>query len=707
MRFSVLTLAIISSLSPQAVANPSIKQSFSQTGFSGNLRTPNAHTINYGDINFAINFENNVDHQVGYGRGAHNSLLLGVGLLPGVELLAQNTFKRFNGVGTYHSGAGSDLSFSLKLSSVGWFPESPWQVAIGQQDFGGIANHHDNTYGVVSYDWQALRLSAGYGRQSSFDTVDHAGGNNQMGPDYLNGAFGGVEWQAYEWLNLKSDYDGTGFNAGLVLSAPAQWLPKGWNSQFILQGYSNSNTFNRDNAWVGLQFGLPLGGSNELPLTTRKQYPSTTVKPPSRNQQLVQTKDYSPAPNANQPLPTQVAIVKDKAAVAPTTLQQQQQQIVAALVEHGFENIKINHNSERLELAYENFIYLHNELDGLQQVLKIVNKYYHGAYDIYMLNNQIPVLLVREQISHNNSQAPIATQYISYDVSHYYDQVAWGDDFENSGTFVPRVNFSPGLITSLGTEWGVFDYSLSLQTAMSIDLWKGGTVDVRHNLPVAQSDDVGPFPWYPVPEQKNRVNRILLHQAWALPQNIFTQFSGGLVYGDFVGVFNETRWQSPQGHHKFSFRGGQFRHQDTDFKAEPKLFYYRYYRPEFDWALELHSGEYWYGDRGYGAKSIHWFGDVATTIEYHKTEDASYAGMYFSFPISFGKSMTAKRGYQITGVDEWRHGYYTDISSQGNWLAPTAKAEPWLQHSLTKRYFNRDRMSAAYIEAHLDRLNDD
>ena len=132
--------------------------SFSQTGFSGILRTPHASTIHYGDASFALNWEEDINYQSGYTSGAHNTILLGFGVLPGVEFSLQNSYKSFKGKGGFNSGAASDLAFYFKISSEHYFKDWPVQFALGANDVGGMTKGHRNYYSVLSYPYDNFEI---------------------------------------------------------------------------------------------------------------------------------------------------------------------------------------------------------------------------------------------------------------------------------------------------------------------------------------------------------------------------------------------------------------------------------------------------------------------------------------------------------------------------------------------------------------------
>jgi hypothetical protein len=61
---------------------------------------------------------------------------------------------------------------------------------------------------------------------------------------------------------------------------------------------------------------------------------------------------------------------------------------------------------------------------------------------------------------------------------------------------------------------------------------------------------------------------------------------------------------------------------------------------------------------------------------------------------------------QIRGIEQWTYGYRTMVNNPSNDLNGSLAATSDLQNSLDRNYYNRDRLSASYINANLVRLQD-
>ncbi|PMH45943.1 hypothetical protein BCU68_09105 [Vibrio sp. 10N.286.49.B3] len=673
------------------------RTSMAQTGGSGLLRTPNAETLPFGEVSFNYHQEEGVDSDLGNSRGPHNTLLLAVGLFPDLEVSFQNTYQDFSSCANH-----CDLSASAKLSFDWLIPDNWFQFAIGGSDLGGQAVHHRTYYGVASKQLDQFRLSLGFGENGGDS-------EHQMGPNYLSGPFGGIEYQPWQWLQVVADYDGSGMNAGIKAFTPQEWLPLGMTANLTYQAYSNSDApYGRDNQWLGLGLTVPLAGTH---LSSRYERGQGDVG--------VDTARPTNAVIAEPVVIEDVVIAKPvsekkvDASVSPAANYSELTLISNLLVDYGFENVSVGESQHTLLVKAENNLFNRNELDAIGVILGVISELSnYPSFEFVLLNNNIPVLSVAgsEQDLHAIFQAdssPSTLPRLAVNNSpRTHDKATWLTDRDNTHTFKPRVILSPSLYSTIGTERGVFDYSLALSTNVQLPIWTGGSLDVRHLLPLSHSDDFEDGKAFADARHKSTVDRILFHQGFKLPADVFTQFSVGQIKSDYVGGTAEFRWQSPQGAHKLGLEASYYenREDSTQQDATPVLAHYRYYFDQYDWALEANAGEYWHGDSGFTVTSKHWFGDTAVSIFYQHT-DQSFAGLNFSIPLSFRKDM-APDPIQIKGTEEWTWGYRTMVRNQVNRIDGDLAQTSDLQNKLDRSYYNRDRLSARYINANLTRLKD-
>lgn len=719
MRLLTIRMLFVCLLIPIGTAQ-AVNQSMAQTGFSGLLRIPDADALPFGTFSLNYQYEDNIDYQTCYGCGAHKTILMGIGLFPGLEFSVQNTHKQISDGPGWSSTHSSDLSFSAKYDFKPFLPDDWFSFALGVQDYGGAASKHKNAYAVASKSFfdntpYNVRLTAGYGKGSS---------SNQMGANYLQGGFAGVEWQPTQWLQFISDYDGTGVNAGVKLFTVDNWLPYDWKANLTYQAYSNSLTYNRDNSWVGFGFTVPLSmGVDSHRYDSNGVNEGKIFLPDPQKKVIVEVKEQPKQRVADAPRLTDFAESQQK--------NQRTEQLLTKLIKYGFENVRIGWRANVLVVSLENNLFNKNELDALGVALGFITESdLSQNFEFYLLNNDIPVLKVAgnserfKNYLQQKADQPIRDHGLQISSKNLQTQgVSWFSKKQASSNFVPRVIFAPHLYSNIGTELGVFDYSLALSSNLQLPLWKGGVIDTRYLLPVMHSDSYDDGEYFANSRHKSQLDRILFHQAFSLPGAITTQFTVGQLYKVYSGIVNETRWESASGLHRIKTEVGDFKHDNNDYDYQPTLVSYRYFIRGLDLAVEGTYGQYWAGDMGGSLSLKQWFGDMSVNVTYQNTtcdssdtqfscahdgsaEKHEYAGLTFQFPLGTRKNASPAIGVQIKTLEQWGFGYRSRLNNDANYIGSGRGGKSNLQYNLDQQYFNRDRLSKSYIESNMQRLRE-
>jgi hypothetical protein len=109
-----------------------------------------------------------------------------------------------------------------------------------------------------------------------------------------------------------------------------------------------------------------------------------------------------------------------------------------------------------------------------------------------------------------------------------------------------------------------------------------------------------------------------------------------------------------------------------------------------------------------------YFGDTLFSVYYKDVETAQSkhvqaGGIRFSFPLTPRRDMKATIA-QVKGMDNWSYAQETVIAARGkerNWLdVPPLAINPVPAYNISDVFYNRDRLSEAYIKLHLLRLRD-
>ncbi len=693
MRLQRVNLCVALVLACPQVMAADFQHSLAQEPYTGLLKTPNAQVADYGLAQF--DFSNPIERQGGYIDGYN--YMATAGLFPGLEVTGRIATQEHDSH-CFTEGCGiRDLSASAKYQ-LPFIPKEWFDVAIGARDMGGAANNFRAYYGVLSKEWKQLRFTAGAGTSES-----------PLGQ--LDGPFGGVEWQPFGWLQLLAEYDANSVNLGAKLFTPQQWSPTGWQAYTSVQAYQQEDRAERD-YWFGVGIKVPMWLGSKHTAAAVQSNRITPEEIADANQRVASVSQQATTTSS-------VTAVSVPATVTPAVTKPEiadTQPLVAQLQQAGFESIRAAVIDNQLMVALENNRYNWNELDALGVALGLMADYAPAQtrdLQLILLNQKLPVLAVSS--SKTCAQAYLQqtgncdnrTTFFDVSTRDLTKQLAKlnTQPETNNASFRPRLVVAPAIRSNVATEYGVLDYSLALSSNLQLPLWQGAMFDTRHLAPLSESDDYEDGAIWGKSRYESEFDRVLVHQAFRLPAELFTKFSAGRIMSDYEGVQNETRWESAQGVHRFKLETARFTSDERDHTATPILGSYRYYKADWDWAGELTVGEFWQGDHGYKLVSKHWFGDTEIRLFLRDTRE-QIAGIEFAIPLTLRQDMKPTRFGQLRGSEQFAYGIETLVGKEHNRLTSGIGITPGLTHNVDQVYFNRDRLSPAYVESHLIRLRE-
>ncbi|PML58637.1 YjbH domain-containing protein [Vibrio breoganii] len=667
-----LALSLVTGFSYPALAQVDILPS--QQGFSGLIFAPNAQTIETG--RGSALFSQGVPY-----RGSIAELdnwYVNAGVFPHLEVGGRIVTQTYDCNGYTESGCGiRDLSATAKFQLPYLEDLTGFNLAFGAQDIGGAASNFDAYFVVADTEIESfnLRLSGGYGQ-------------SDLSLGVLDGPFAGAEWQPFDFVQLAGEYDAQEFNAAVRLMTPRDMLPYG--AQLAAQYQLYSGHENQDQTLWGVSASVPFFGDT----FTRNKY--SDVKPDSQTQ-----------------IETQLA----KGDASSLT------QLVGKLEQEGFVNIRVGANLDTLVIALESKRYQHNTMDGAGVALGIISANSgEGLFadlprgsskaqkvELVLLQNKVPMLSINTELNCYRDFLKSGAeceqmQFSNQDLAAKLDQTQWRYETVNDGFGYSELIFSPVMNYAVATEYGFFDYSIGLGTNLYTPLWKGAAVDVRHILPIANSDDYDDG-YYEYDALENEVDRALVHQAFRLPANTMTLFSAGLIKSDYYGGQNETQWYSTSGMHNLGFEAGYFTAKDSIDTEDrtPLLAHYRLSVAQWNWQMQVQGGEFWGGDQGVKATSSHWLGDTRLDASYLNSESEQFVTLNVSIPLTFWRGM--KPDYlTVRGVSEWNFSVQTRVGESHNQLNTGLGKTANNYHNLDRQYFNRARLNPNYFENNPIRL---
>lgn len=684
-------VSLVASISALAISSNvyAVDNLMSSQSYTGAIIVPNAQVMDTGDISYL------------YGQGVPyrgktsdlDNILFSVGLFDGLEAAGRIVTKTYDchlypNVPNYDPNCGNgirDLSASFKYQLPFIKDWTGFDVAFGAQDLGGAANNFKTYYAVADYvpDFVPARFSAGFGKSD----ISHG---------VLNGPFASLEYQPLDFVQLIAEHDSAQFNAGLKVFTPENYLPLDTQLSFQYQFYT-SGTADID-IW-SVAASAPLMGFSE-----------------SRRVNELTLEDKISIEQAHHEFSGVVQLKK-------------------ALVDEGFLNVRISADDLGLNVALENRRYNRNQVDGVGVALGIISSYVgegmlqdlgvknYQQQNIRLFNlvNDIPMMEVI-------TSAPCYREFVktgepcrnlivrTSDVKKRYAKAKFDKEAARSGFGRTQVIVSPALYHNTATEYGVFDYSLALSTNLYTSLWKGAALDVRHLMPLADSDDFEEGRIWADDAFENEVDRVLFHQAFQLPYNLTTQFSFGQVYGNFLGFLNETQYASNSGRHILGSEYANFSAQDKfDAKgdaivdATPIIGHYTYARPDWNWQGKVQAGQFWKGDEGVRVTSSHWLGDVRVDASYQTTkavgnsEAEDFVTLSIAIPLTPWRDMSPDY-VQLRGIDQFVYALQTRVGKSHNQLGEGLGVDTGLQHNIERQYFNRNRIGASYYQENRQRL---
>ena len=689
-------------------------------GYTGLMNIPTADITPAGTLEMGLN--NHVDPRLSATNPKANNYLLSFGVLPYLEIggrLAEMPSPNINPVFGTHLGV-RDLSGNIKFQLPHLF-QPDTQIALGMEDLGGGAPFFRSTYGVVTQTVGPFKLTGGYGR----------------GPDRLKGVFAGADVHLRDGFYLMAEKEPVGYTVGarwfspnisaindgrVVFSVHApvttvSYLPKraleaSIALQIPLSGQYTAKAPESAAPPAAWQTGRSaLDGPRSMPVVAVAAVPTTPTTPaaavPSTgevnlNAALATTTSASAA--APPPVPT----VGDGRSVAA---------VRAALLAQGFAGVRLGRSGTTLVITYQNYRYNVNETDALGLVLGHAAMLAPDAFErvaVYTYREGLPVAVTnasiakyRDYLQGGNKQVAMTDLTSRPAGKGVAENVEWDGDTERDAPRL-RVRLTPKLVQFVGTEVGLFNYSIGLGIQGNAPVWKGGTLSVESVLSLADSEQVQPGkPFYRF-RVRDGVQNMAFNQTFWLTNDIISLTSAGRFQYDYNGITNDSTWMSANGMHGLETRVGLYKaiagsgQLDRSFGVGT----YQYYYWPYDTVLRATYGRYLVGDHGVTLEARHRFGDVDVSLFYKQTS-VKLAGLQISIPLTPRQEMKAA-SIIFQGPERWSTGLQTSLAAagQGNPLYPDAASFPGTDYNLNRVFLNYGRLNQTYLLKNFERLKD-
>jgi hypothetical protein len=276
----------------------------------------------------------------------------------------------------------------------------------------------------------------------------------------------------------------------------------------------------------------------------------------------------------------------------------------------------------------------------------------------------------------------------------------------NSSLFKTRIELSPGLKTYVGTEYGLFDYLLSLRTYVKWNLYKGVDLDLLYDTPLLWSDDLDRQSGrYRSANRGSELQSLMLNNTDSLGA-LFNTLSFGRYQSDYLGAMDQVYYR--YGRHKAKLKLGYFENQKIDGDTRKvALASYSYTFPGKDLFLEATGGRFWANDLGYSLEVKRFFGDTLIGFFFIDSEHDNFAGISVEIPLTFRK-VGNYRYVQLKGKKDVRYSLRSTVMREDdtNTINNNAGIVPVMQSDIENDFFDRDRLNQPYLEQHLYRIKD-
>ena len=651
-------------------------------GTTGGLAIPGGGTMSVGSITMGLS--NAREPQYGP-QPRHLNMVLGVGLLPGLEIvgrLAEHS-KRIEGYGV--SGI-SDLSVNVKYGLTLGRPEDGLRVAVGAQDVGGETGNFRSYYAVATQPWRQWEATLGLGYSTARAPL--AGSKAP-----LDGLFGGLTWRPQGaalarlpgTLTLAAEYDGRQALAGARWASPA--LPALANGQVTLglhHTLANGSAMPAATSWtVGLS--LPFG-ENERRLAAQQVGAERTAA-------------LLPAAPAS-------------AAQSPSALLGD---VKTRLVALGLEQVRVGRLADGgWAVTYQNRRFGRNETDALGLATGVAAQAAPAGVTrlvVVALKQGLPVLTLR-------TEAPAWRDFLRtgatanlLDVTRVLrgdaleSGVDWLSDRPSEGTRV-QLQISPEVTYTVGTEVGMVDYVLAGRVQATVPLWQGGQLVVMGQQIMADSRQGKEGGGLSVMRPPEGLQTLALHQTlWLGRQAVLGAAVGRFEYGAW-GAESEAIGFIAGRDDVVRLRGRAVIKNDAlptgaDFSGAAS---YRWVGSPNLWA-EVGLQRFTDGSSGPTAVVSRWWGDVGTHLFYRRGGSTQYVGIEFTLPLT-PRSSLATGKVHLQGDAQWTRGVRTMVANPINAVLPTTVRDLRLAWELDGRALNGGRLGPEYVMAQLPRMRE-
>ena len=698
--FSVQVLAVGESfaqglLPPNTDATSTRSDAITVSGASGGLLIPDGRVLNDGVV--SLGFNNFVETRFANAARGEN-YVFAIGLFPLLEASARLANYPIAGAKGYGAFYASDLSANMKLQMPRLFQMQP-DIAFGINDMGGGAPMFQSKYLVASQSFGELRVRLGKAK----------------GDAHVNGWLGGAELALGEsGLSVLTEYSNHFSSGGVRYRSPAIALLGDARVNLTLQrrfGDAAIDGVKVERTSFGVSLAIPLGDKSRAVIVPKVISDAVWTMPSGvKDSPSVNVNKVSAAPAGK--VPSQAAMVS-AAEMSIEDLRPLQ----VALEKAGLERVRVGLAGQRLVLEYENHRYNQNEVDAIGVVFGLAVRLAPSSVaQLAAVTKKAGLALYETRADRSRFQrfiddGDVYDARVGFDVVYRPAEdvsVQWLDVQEGKRGY-SRVVLQPKLASFVGTEVGVFDYSLAAKVDAIVPAWKGAEVMMSYVSHLADSENVRPGQVFEYAKLRSGLQSATVSQAFWITDQLLNVTTAGKFLFDHRGVQNETVLFVPGRGDLARFEYTKLHYETplvTGTKVTMGLSYRWNYQPWNLW-VEPAYNQYVGNDRGPSLRISRWFGDVQAQAYLRRSESTTFAGFRLAFPLT-GRQGMAPGWSQLNGSSQFSYGLETRLATPGecNCIQAGIAEEIPLASSLRNSLLNQGRVGKDYFSSQLSRMRE-
>lgn len=617
---------------------------------------------------------------------------------------------------SYNRDLVANLKYGMNLSDQ-------FRVAIGGQDVMGLAVQNQRWYGVMTFASRYLATSLGYAVNGSA---------SRRSVRHLEGVFGGAEVYLPYNLSVMMDYDGFEARSGLRArfhNIAGSHLQLNLNAQ--LYSTQSDEKFN-----FGLTVSYPLGGDAKARLENLADAESRIDANqdsalPSFHSSEVHASRIEVVPDSdvtNQRMPSEM-VPDSEELPQDAHLQLLQHQLYQAGLEHIA--LKVDTETSSLFCRYQNRLYDLNEQDALAQAIALLAPFaqQHDLVNIEveLLRKQMPVLMVKLgtawALGQQQKFDSKARYYLpKFELLHSSLQASWQGEVSGGRSEWLSLKLEPYIVSTVGSELGVYQQSLGMLSELSAPLWAGASAHLSRIDPLHNSYHFKPGGFLENERVISQWKELSFSQAWVPFDGLVNIFSYqmALNQGEKTDhIINSTRYYFDEGRHQLY--GNWSRHTRNVPLATTGLntwsgdyYGYEFYWPEQGMGAYIERGIYLNQDLTTKLAFKSYLGDSQLQATLMRT-DRGYEKVRLNLMIPFTSRRAADFGLlSVRGESKWSYGIETITSDPdntgvnlnlGDRRYVNFGAEAKQPVVLDQHFMDSGRLNPAYMSTHIHQLN--